>query len=184
MVSKVVRASVLGAAASVMVVAATVLKRRKVPTSRPREPKVDQEIVRERYINNILCRGEQYCIDQIRMKPYVFFKPCKTLEENNLIRKTRNMSIKEQVLMFLHLNGHNVRFRVIGGRFYRSIETVHRYFKIVLRGILKLFNLVVKQLNDSTPPEIRYNNRFYPYFKDCIGEIYMGVLYEQKLVKS
>jgi hypothetical protein len=58
-----------------------------------------------------------------------------------------------------------VRFRVVGGRFYRSIETVHRYFKHVLGAILKLHKHVIKLPDSDTPLEIRKNGKFYPYFK-------------------
>ncbi|XP_052880485.1 uncharacterized protein LOC108481472 [Gossypium arboreum] len=55
--------------------------------------------------------------------------------------------------------------------YYRSTETVHRYFRVVLRAILKLYKLVIRLPNESIPSEIRNNPRFYPYFKDCIGAL-------------
>ncbi|XP_031126993.1 protein ALP1-like [Ipomoea triloba] len=74
--------------------------------------------------------------------------------------------------MFLHIIGHNVRFRVIGSRYYRSIETVHHYFRSVLRAILTLYKkLIVLPDSELTPHEIISNPRFYPYFKDCLGAI-------------
>jgi hypothetical protein len=75
------------------------------------------------------------------------------------------MSIREQVLIFTHTIGHNVRFRVVGGRFYRSIEMVHRYCRHVLGAVLKLHKHVIKLPDSDTPLEIRNNSRFYPYFK-------------------
>ena len=75
------------------------------------------------------------------------------------------MSVTEQVFIFLHIIGHNVRFRVMGSRIYRSTETVHRYFKVVLRGVLKLYKTLIRLRSEDTPPEIRNNRRFYPYFK-------------------
>ncbi|PPD94579.1 hypothetical protein GOBAR_DD08392 [Gossypium barbadense] len=62
-------------------------------------------------------------------------------------------------------------FRVIGSRYYRSTQTVHHYFRVVLRAILKLYRLVIRLPDESTPSEIRNNPRFYPYFKDCIGAL-------------
>ncbi|GMI80922.1 hypothetical protein like AT5G41980 [Hibiscus trionum] len=105
------------------------------------------------------------------MRPIAFFSLCDILTRNNLLRSTRAVNIKEQVIIFLHIIGHNVRFRVIGSRYYRSIETVHRYFKIVLRAILKLYKLAIKLPDESTPLEIRNNSRFYSYFKDCMGAL-------------
>ena len=124
---------------------------------------------RERYINSILYGVESNCVHQIRLTPRAFFELCDVLTRNHLIRATYNMSIKEQVLIFLHIIGHNVRLRVIGGRFFRSTETVHRYFKIVLKAILRLHKHMIKSPGDSTPPEIRNNTRFHPYFQvSCI----------------
>ena len=75
------------------------------------------------------------------------------------------MSIREQGLIFLQIIGYNVRFRFIGGRLYRLSETMHRYFRIVLKAVLKLYKHVVKQPKNETPFHIRNNTRFYPYFK-------------------
>jgi hypothetical protein len=116
-------------------------------------------------MDSILYGSRQDCIDQIRMNPIAFFELCKILDENNLIRETINMSIKEQVLIFLHIVGHNVRFRVVGGRFCRLIGSIHRSFEVVLGGVLTLYKHLIKQLDNSTPLEIRNSRRFYPYFK-------------------
>ena len=75
------------------------------------------------------------------------------------------MSVTEQMLMFCHIIGHNVRFRVIGSRLLKSTETVHRYFKVVLKGVLKLYRALIRLPSEYTPPEIRNSRRFYSYFK-------------------
>ena len=68
------------------------------------------------------------------MKPIAFHQLCHILTEGEHVHPTIHMSVTEQVLIFLHIIGHNVRFCVIGSRFHRSTEIVHRYFKVVLRG--------------------------------------------------
>ena len=68
------------------------------------------------------------------------------------------MSIREQVLIFLLTIGHNMRFRIVGGRFCRSFETVHRYFKHVLRAVLQLYKHVIRLPDQDTPLEIRNSN--------------------------
>ncbi|XP_040958284.1 uncharacterized protein [Gossypium hirsutum] len=105
------------------------------------------------------------------MRPIAFFNLCDILSTNNLLQSSKSVDIREQVVIFLHIIGHNVRFRVIGSRYYRSIQTVHHYFRVVLRAILKLYRLVIRLPDESTPSEIRNNPRFYPYFKDCIGAL-------------
>ncbi|GAV56836.1 LOW QUALITY PROTEIN: DDE_4 domain-containing protein, partial [Cephalotus follicularis] len=120
------------------------------------------------YINRLLCRDDIHCIDQIRMMPVSFYELCNILTRYNLVRQIKNISVKEQGLLFVHCLGHNVRF-VLVGRFHRSSETCHRYFKIVLNAVLKLYKYVVRSPDDSTPLEIMNSRRFYPYFKDCVG---------------
>jgi hypothetical protein len=44
---------------------------------------------------------------------------------------------------------------VVGGRFYRSIESVHRYFRVVLRGVLRLYKHLIRKPDNSMPPKIR-----------------------------
>ena len=100
----------------------------------PRVPYVNHATEREHYINSILHGSERHCVSQIRMKPIAFHHLCHILTEEEHVRPTIHMSVTEQVLSFCHIIGHNVRFCVIGSRFYRSTETVHRYFKVVLGG--------------------------------------------------
>ena len=82
---------------------------------------------------------------------------------------TIHIFVRDPVLIFLHIIGHNVRFRVIGSRFHRSTKTVHRYFKVVLKGILKLYRVLIRLPSKDTPREIKESKSFYPYFKINIG---------------
>jgi hypothetical protein len=66
--------------------------------------------------------------------------------------------------MFLHIVGHNQRFRVIHQK-WRSIEIVHRYFKEVLSAIGELSKDMIKAPSNETPLKISNNPRWYPYFK-------------------
>ena len=54
------------------------------------------------------------------------------------------------MLIFLHITGHNVRFRVIGSRFHRLTETVHRHFRVILRGIIKLYRALIRLPSKDT----------------------------------
>ena len=157
---------ILASIASVLLVGVALLRklwrrRRRLP----RAPYVNHAAEKEEYINSILHGSERYCVNQIRMKPIAFHHLCHILTEGEHVRLTIHMSVKEQVLIFLHIIGHNVRFCVMGSRIYRSTETVHRYFKVVLRGVLKLYRGLIRLCSEDTPPEIRNSRRFYPYFK-------------------
>ena len=117
--------AIMGAATSVIALGVVLLKGLRSRRVMPREPHVNREYERETYMNDILCRGDMHCLHHIRMRPIAFYALCKILSENYLLQETIHLSIKEQVLIFLHTIGHDVRFRVVGGRFYRSVETVH-----------------------------------------------------------
>ncbi|XP_040963950.1 uncharacterized protein [Gossypium hirsutum] len=163
--------AIAGVVASVLAFGALWIKKLETRKKIASRPRVNRDYERENYINSILYSGDQHCIDIIRMRPIAFFNLCDILSTNNLLQSSKSVDIREQVVIFLHIIGHNVRFRVIGSRYYRSIQTVHHYFRVVLRAILKLYRLVIRLPDESTPSEIRNNPRFYPYFKDCIGAL-------------
>ena len=121
------------------------------------------------YINSILHGSERHCVSQIGMKPIAFHQLCDILTQGEHIWLIVNMSVREQVLIFLHIIGHNVRFRGIGSRFHRSTEIVHRYFTVILRGILKLYRALIRLPSKDTLREIRDSRKFYLYFKVNIG---------------
>ena len=157
------KAAILASVASVLFVGVALL--RKLRRRQSKAPYVNHATKRERYINSILHRGESHCVNQIRMKPIAFHHLCHILAEGEHVRPTIHMSVTEQVLIFYHIIGHNVRFRVIGSRFHKSTEIVHRYFKVVLKEVLKLYRALIRLPSEDTPPEIRNSRRFYPYFK-------------------
>ncbi|XP_030922845.1 protein ANTAGONIST OF LIKE HETEROCHROMATIN PROTEIN 1-like [Quercus lobata] len=52
-----------------------------------------------------------------------------------------------------------------------SVQTVHRYFRHVLRAILQLYKHMIREPDKDIPLEIRNSSRFNSYFKDCVGAI-------------
>ena len=45
--------------------------------------------------------------------------------------------------MFLHILSNHVRNRTIDSRFFRSDETISRYFNLMLNGVLQLHNVLL-----------------------------------------
>lgn len=133
-------------------------------SSIPREPYTNKDQEREFYMNSILNGSDVHCIGQIRMSKHVFYELCNALRRNNSLCSTKNMSIQEQVLIFLEIVGFNERFRKIGSHFYRSIESIHRCFHTVLQAVLKLYPILIKPPDGTIQPEIRNNYRYYPWF--------------------
>ena len=164
--NKNIKAAILASAASVLLVEVALLRKLWCRRRRlPRAPYVNHAVEREEYINSVLHGTETHCMNQLRMKPIAFHHLCHILTEGDHVRPTIHMSVTEQVFIFLHIISHNVRFRVMGSRIYRSTETVYRYFKVVLKGVLKLYRALIRMRSEDTPPEIMNSRRFYPYFK-------------------
>jgi hypothetical protein len=112
-----------------------------------------------------LNRDDKNCVEQIRMKPVVLYNLCDVLTSCDLLRSTQNVFIREQVIVFLQIIGQNQRFYFISGIYYKSIETIHRYFRIVFKAVFKLYKHLIKDSGDIVPAEIMNNPRFYHYFK-------------------
>ena len=162
--NKKTKAAILASAASVLLVllvgVALLRKLRRRRRRLPRALYVNHAAEREEYINSVLHGTETHCVNQLRMKPIAFHHLCHILIEGDHVRPTIHMSITEQVFIFLHIIGHNVRFCVMGSWIYRSTETAHRYFKVVLRGVLKLYRALIRLRSEDTPPETTNSRRF------------------------
>ncbi|KAF6141317.1 hypothetical protein GIB67_024401 [Kingdonia uniflora] len=96
--------------------------------------------------------------------------------EKGLLSDTRNYSVEEEMMHFLHIIGHNVRFRVAEARYFRSLETVSRQFNETLTVVAKLYKYLVENHKDfiqngGNQPQVTVDSRFTPYFKDCLGAL-------------
>lgn len=70
--------------------------------------------------------------------------------------------------MFLHILAHHSKNRVINFLFKRSGETVSRYFNLVLNGILRLHEILLKA--PEPVPENCTDER-WKLFKNCLGAL-------------
>ena len=126
------------AAALTVVMVSFVSTRLKRKTPEPETPLPDpialalirdeNEQHRQRTLRMIYNSTDSECISMIRMKRVAFFKLVRTFRERSLVTDREGVSVEEQVAMFLHVVGHNQRFRVVHQSFRRSIEIVHRHF--------------------------------------------------------
>ncbi|XP_052110110.1 uncharacterized protein LOC127741499 [Arachis duranensis] len=101
-------------------------------------------------------RKTSRCRDILRMGPHAFLELCAKLRATGHVKDTIHVTIKETISFFFH----------------RSGETISRNFHAVLRAVISLEEEFLQQPSETTiPSEILRSNRFYPYFKDCIGAI-------------
>ncbi|XP_021714726.1 uncharacterized protein LOC110682707 isoform X1 [Chenopodium quinoa] len=165
---------VIGVVAAVIACSLAFLNERRSKTRRLRiirQPYINRDSVRSEIVNSVLYCGDTHCLGQIRIRPQAFFNLCNILVERGLLKENIRIGAKGQVMIFLYILGHNVRFRAAGGRFFRSIGTIHHYFHVVLKAILKLYPDFVKPQASPLPSENQNNPRFFPWFEDFIGVI-------------
>jgi hypothetical protein len=60
-----------------------------------------------------------------------------------LVTNSIHASVEEQAAMFLHVVGHNEKFRVVDLTFRRSGETISRFFQRVLYVVGELRNEMI-----------------------------------------
>ena len=96
------------------------------------------ELHRQRTLALIYNSTDVECISMLRMRRAPFFALCDLLRHRQLVTDREGVSVEEQVAMFLHVVGHNQRFRVVRHSFRRSIETVHKHFHVVLNAVGQL----------------------------------------------
>jgi hypothetical protein len=166
------RLLVIQAAAFVSAVYAYVIARlRMARSSQPRityAPISAMDLERQANLNLIYNCNDIECINMLRMRRTPFFNLCNLFRERQLLRDTINSTVEEQVAMFLHVVGHNQRFRVIHQNFRRSLETVSRYFRQVLYAVGELRGEMIRLPSTQTPLKISNSPRWNPYFKVII----------------
>ena len=154
---RVVCALVVGLAAFVASIAATAEEGKRAICKRKRD-----EIP---FYKRVIFSNETDCHDQIQMSKRAFFHLADILREKGTIKNTLNLTLEEQLVMFLHTLGHNLRNRKIAHNFGHSGETISRYFHRVLTAILAIHSNYFLPPSPNTPIEISGKDRFDPYFK-------------------
>uniref|UniRef100_A0A0R0K784 DUF8040 domain-containing protein n=1 Tax=Glycine max TaxID=3847 RepID=A0A0R0K784_SOYBN len=110
-----------------------------------------------------------------------FFKLCRILQEKGQLVKTRNVPVAEAVAMFLLILAHNLKYRVVHFNYCRSMETISRQFKNVLRAIMKV-NKEYLKFHDYNLEGSMENK--WRWFKNSIGaldEIHISVINRSRI---
>ena len=87
----------------------------------------DAEQHRKQTLQAIYNSTDVECLSMLRMTRAPFYALCNLFTNKGLVPEKAGCTVEEQVAMFLHVVGHNQRFRVVHQSFRWSIETVHRH---------------------------------------------------------
>ena len=138
-------------------------------TGRPeitqRIPRNIRDIERGMYLHRVLESSNTNCHNMFRMDMEVFCNLSSLLRNRGLLRDTQYVTVEEQLGLFLHTVGHNVRNRVLGVNFIRSGETISRHFQNVLHAIGELGRDYINGPSTTVQEKITCDQRFCNYFK-------------------
>ena len=128
-------------------------------------PMHERDRIRFDYLNQKIWQSDVLCKNMLRFERAAFFRLCGILRDRNLLEDSPHLSVEQQLAMFLHTIGHNLRNRVVSANFGRSYGTTSIYFRKALHAIGELRNDYIRPPSLETPAKIAGNHRFDPYFK-------------------
>lgn len=129
-------------------------------------PLIHRDVWRTSELIRLIDTSDRICTQQLRMPRQLFYRLCSRLKNKGLLVDTFHVSVEEQVAMFLKKVGQHHSVPSVGFSFWRSGETVSRYFHIVLRAMCELARELIYVRSTDTHTKITSNpNKFYPYFK-------------------
>jgi len=105
--SMIIHAACMEAVVTVIAIGVAIIEQERNRNYIPREAHINAIAQREFYMDSILNRGDRHCVEQILMKPVVLYNLCVVLTSYDLLRSTQNVSIREQVIVFLQIVGQN-----------------------------------------------------------------------------
>jgi hypothetical protein len=157
-----------GAAVFVVLAAVAVIVRAIIRKRRARisyGPMHERDRQRFDYLSSKIWQCDVKCKNMLRFERAPFFHLCDILRDRELLKPTIHLDVEQQVAMFLHTIGHNLRNRVVATNFCRSFGTISIYFRRVLHAIGQLRNDYIRPPSLEIPTKIAGNHRFDPYFK-------------------
>lgn len=126
--------------------------------------------VRSTEIQRITRESDVNCINELRMDRNAFAILCDLLKTRGGLLDDGNMTIEEQVAIFINILAHHTKNRTIQVRFYRPGETISRYVHRVLRALLHLEDVLFVK---PTPIEEDCTDSRWKWFKVTIVTIFI-----------
>ena len=131
-------------------------------------PQHDGSFTDRQWVERVLYGHHRRSIDNMRITVDNFLLLSNILVERQYVPHNyqQRVPIQEALAMTLMLVSHKHTHRVLGTIFDRSIETINRNIKKVLRGLC-LFAAEIIRPGDQTAvhPRIANSTNFYPWFK-------------------
>ncbi|XP_074592480.1 uncharacterized protein LOC141848346 [Curcuma longa] len=130
--------------------------------------RINSVSLRRDALERIIGVGDRNCIWELRMNVNAFVILCELLKVKGGLTEDGRVSIAEQIIIFLIILGHHKKNRSLQVRFYRSGETISRYFNRVLYSIIRVQSLLFAKaepvLEGCVDPR-------WKWFKGCLGAL-------------
>ncbi|XP_010274186.1 PREDICTED: uncharacterized protein LOC104609543 [Nelumbo nucifera] len=139
-----------------------------------KQPYYTSKISGHAYVMEILNDLEhpERCCKEFRMEPHVFRNFANLLRELGLMKNTTYITVEESLAIFLLTVGHNEQNRLIAERFQHSKSTISVHLRRTCKAICRLGKELIQPPSFDQPhPYIKRTEKYYPWFKDCIGAI-------------
>jgi len=128
----------------------------------------------DKWVRELLLGHEGRFHNMFRMSKNVFSDLLEELERSHGLEGSSRTNTREVLGITLFILSQNESIRATAERFQHSTETISRYFNCGIRALLRLSIDIIKpedlQFRDI-PAKIKYDDRYMPFFKDCIGAI-------------
>ncbi|KAL0925637.1 hypothetical protein M5K25_004002 [Dendrobium thyrsiflorum] len=138
-----------------------------------KRPMFDRTYTGHRYVLDVLVGHPGRAYQCFRLPPDAFVSLTNLLVSRGHLRNTKNMLAAEQLGIFLRGVAHAHNYRQLCEFFQHSLETVSRYFNMVLHALISFADEFINlpQGDVECHPFVRSNAQLYPYFKNTIGAI-------------
>ncbi|CAL8083459.1 unnamed protein product [Prunus armeniaca] len=127
-----------------------------------------------KWVMDVLNGHKVRCHEQFKMEKHVFIKLVETLTGSYGLKEVGDIPLVEALSMFLIVLGHGFTNRMVQERFQHSGETVSKWFGIMLDVVCRMASDIISPQDAQfrrVPDKIKDDDRYWPYFKDCIGAI-------------
>jgi hypothetical protein len=109
---------------------------------------LERDLEREMQLNRLYHGTEANCINELHMRKFIFHKLCGHLRSHGMLEYTINVSIEEQIAMFMKFVGHRWTNRSVSFEFLQSKEIVSMYFNAVLDALCVLSRDLITMRGD------------------------------------
>ncbi|KAK4400337.1 hypothetical protein Sango_1139800 [Sesamum angolense] len=116
----------------------------------------------------LVSSSNETCLRNLHMDRNAFGRLCYMLEQSGGVKPTKNVSVPEQVAMFLNVLSHHKKNCVVKHDFIRSGCTVSKHFHRMLHAICKMHTVLLAK---PTPTTDDCSDPRWKWFKGCLGAL-------------